>query len=173
MTREEAVKMLEAKLECMTRDVSGIDDDCNRKLCNECHLCYDQGNMGEQKEYLRMSIEALKQEPCEDTISRQTLIERINNAEEIFKSDNMESIASDDGDPFVDGVLSGVFNIRQMVIQAPPVIPQPKTGHWVNEILPLPLSDGSKECVRCSKCGLHYDNPSYYCPNCGDKKSRK
>ena len=45
----------------------------------------------------------------------------------------------------------------------------PKSGHWINEILPLPLSDGSKECVKCSKCGLHYDNPSYYCPNCGAK----
>lgn len=66
MTNEEAVKMLEAKLECMRRDVSGIDDDCNRKLCDECHLCYDQGNMGEQQEYLRMSIESLKQEPCKD-----------------------------------------------------------------------------------------------------------
>lgn len=66
MTNEEAVKMLEAKLECMRRDVSGIDDDCNRKLCDECHLCYDQGNMGEQQEYLRMSIKSLKQEPCKD-----------------------------------------------------------------------------------------------------------
>lgn len=62
MTKEEAIKMLEAKLECMIRDVSGIDDDCNRGLCRECHLNYDQGNIGEQKEYLRMSIEALKQE---------------------------------------------------------------------------------------------------------------
>ena len=67
MTREEAIKMLKAKLECMTRDVSGCDDDCNRKLCNECHLNYEQGNMGEQKEYLRMSIEALEQEPKEIT----------------------------------------------------------------------------------------------------------
>lgn len=70
MTREEAIKMLKAKLECMTRDVSGYDDDCNRKLCGECHLNYEQGNMGEQKEYLRMSIEALEQEPCEDCIKR-------------------------------------------------------------------------------------------------------
>lgn len=76
------------------------------------------------KDDLKVIIKALEQEPCEDAISRQTLIERINNAEEIFKSDNMESIASDDGDPFVDGVLSGVFSIRQMVIQAPSVMPQ-------------------------------------------------
>jgi len=60
MTNKEAIKMLTAKLECLTRDVSGMDNDCNRKLCNECHLCYEQGNMGEQKECLRMSIKALE-----------------------------------------------------------------------------------------------------------------
>lgn len=43
--------------------------------------------------------------------------------------------------------------------------------HWIDEILPLPLSDGSKECFKCSKCGLHYDNVSNYCPNCGSKMS--
>ena len=62
MTREEAAMMLRAKLECMTRDVSGSDEHCNRKLCDDCDLCYAQGNMGEQKECLRMAIEALEQE---------------------------------------------------------------------------------------------------------------
>lgn len=60
MTREEAIRMLKAKLECMIRDVSGSDDDCNRRLCGECPLNYEQGNMGEQKKYLQMSIEALE-----------------------------------------------------------------------------------------------------------------
>lgn len=55
-----------------------------------------------------------------DAISRKALIERINQAEENFKSDYIESISSG-GDPFVDGVLSGVFNIRQMVAQAPSI----------------------------------------------------
>ena len=66
-------------------------------------------------------------EPCEDAISKQALIERIDNAEENFKIDNMDSISSDVEDPFVDGVLSGVFNIRQMVAQAPSVTPKTKT----------------------------------------------
>lgn len=66
---------------------------------------------------INMSIKALEQEPCEDAISRKALIERINKAEDDFKADNMEIIASG-GDSFVDGVLSGVFNIREMVIQA-------------------------------------------------------
>lgn len=74
-------------------------------------------------EVLEFTIKALEQESCEDAISRQALIERINNAEENFKSDNMESISSGDEDAFVDGVLSGVFSIRQMVMQAQSVKP--------------------------------------------------
>ena len=35
MTNEEAVKMLKAKRKCLILDVSGVYDDCNRKLCNE------------------------------------------------------------------------------------------------------------------------------------------
>lgn len=67
MTREEAIKMLTAKAECMTRDTSGMDEDCNSHNCDECHLCYEQGNMGEQIEYLQMAIKALEEQhwiPC-------------------------------------------------------------------------------------------------------------
>ena len=62
MTINEAKKMMEAKLKCVERDVSGIDDDCNNHRCDDCLLNYEQGNMGEQKEWLRMSIEALERE---------------------------------------------------------------------------------------------------------------
>ena len=65
----------------------------------------------------------IEQEPCEDCISRKALIERINNAEENFKFDHIDSISSNVEDPFVDGVLSGVFNIKRMVLQAPSVRP--------------------------------------------------
>lgn len=61
MNKEEAIRMLKAKLECMTRDVSGRDSDCIDRRCDECSLNYEQGNMGEQKEWLRMAIEALEQ----------------------------------------------------------------------------------------------------------------
>lgn len=60
MKYEEAIEMMKAKLECMTREVSGVDQDCNMNKCFECDLCYTQGNMGEQKEWLRMGIEALE-----------------------------------------------------------------------------------------------------------------
>lgn len=98
MTREEAVKIFNTLLafgRC----------DCKK---------------GEVKECLKMAINALNQ-PCKDAISRKALIERINQAEENFKADHIESISSGDDDPFVDGVLSGVFNLRQMVAQAPAI----------------------------------------------------
>jgi uncharacterized protein (UPF0212 family) len=44
---------------------------------------------------------------------------------------------------------------------------EPRKGHWIKETMPIPLSDGGKECVRCSECNLHYDVESVYCPNCG------
>ncbi len=60
MTKEEAKKMLKAKLECLKRETSGTDIDCNYRNCDECNLCYEQGNMGEQKEALDMAIKALE-----------------------------------------------------------------------------------------------------------------
>lgn len=62
MTKEEAIKMIEARLECLTRVTRGIWDECNYDLCDECELNYTQGNMGEQKEWMRMAIESLKGE---------------------------------------------------------------------------------------------------------------
>ena len=60
LTNEQAIEMMEAKLKCMTRDVSGSDEVCNQKGCDGCYLNYAQGNMGEQKEWLRMGIKALE-----------------------------------------------------------------------------------------------------------------
>lgn len=63
MTNEQAKKMLKAKLECLKRETSGTDFDCNRCNCDECSLNYEQGNMGEQKEALDIGIKALEQQP--------------------------------------------------------------------------------------------------------------
>ncbi len=63
MTRAEAVKMLIAKVECIKRWCSGINEDCNSPDCGECALWYEQGNVKEQIEYLQMAIKALEAEP--------------------------------------------------------------------------------------------------------------
>lgn len=61
MTREEAVKMLRAKLYCIELDTRGARD-CNEQNCDNCPYNYEQGNMGEQKQALDMAIKALEQE---------------------------------------------------------------------------------------------------------------
>ena len=60
MTKEEAVKMLKAKLECLTRETSGCDDNCNMHRCDDCEFNYAQGNVGEQKEWMHMAIKSLQ-----------------------------------------------------------------------------------------------------------------
>lgn len=72
MTREEAIKMAKADLKCMERDISGQDEMCNSHKCNECSLNYERGNMGEQKEWLRLAIKALEQEPIFSRILEKT-----------------------------------------------------------------------------------------------------
>lgn len=153
MTREEAIKII--KSECYVFNPFNFD---SARMINTA---------------LDVAIKALEQQPSEDAISRQALLERINKAEENFKYDNMESISSDCEDPFVDGVLSGVFNIRQMVIQAQPATPKPKKGQWIAQDIHNCHTD-----FKCSACGyIHsfthlYGEPTAdytYCPNCGAK----
>ena len=38
MTKAEATNMLKAKLECLKRETSGTDFDCNNSNCDECSL---------------------------------------------------------------------------------------------------------------------------------------
>ena len=71
LTKTEAVKMLTAKVECIKRYSSGINEDCNSPDCGECTLWYEQGNMGEQIEYLQMAIKALEEPqwvPCSERL---------------------------------------------------------------------------------------------------------
>ena len=71
MTNEEAKKMLKAKLECLKNETSGVNYDCNMRLCDGCSLNYEQGNLGEQQEALETAVKALEKldhltdRPCE------------------------------------------------------------------------------------------------------------
>lgn len=65
------------------------------RLCGECPLDYEKGNMGEQKECLRMSVEALERELCEDAISRKAVISTIYDDESDFKNDFAQGFFAD------------------------------------------------------------------------------
>lgn len=107
--------------------------------------------------------EVIKQEPCEDIISRQAYIERYRKwgySEYGRKVDN-ETLA-----------------IR-VAMSLPPVTPQPKTGHWISHrehcenLGVMPSGLGVYEwCSNCD-CGIDvrewHRNHYNYCPNCGAK----
>lgn len=65
MTKKEAIKMLQARHDCIEKQCKGIYEDCNDSLCEECDLNYDQGTMGQQQISLLMAIAALKKEVIE------------------------------------------------------------------------------------------------------------
>lgn len=59
MTLDKAIEMLIAKEQCMERETSGINSNCNFRYCDNCDLCYEQGTMGEQKEVLKYAAEIM------------------------------------------------------------------------------------------------------------------
>jgi hypothetical protein len=93
-------------------------------------------------------IKALEQEPCDDCISRQAVIEYIEASEaELGHSTENELVCQD-------------------IKELPPVTPQQKTGQWIRV-------DSKK--VRCSECDVIHLIAQYplakidWCPNCGAK----
>ena len=119
MTREEAIDLLDNL-------IGMIEDNHNSD--------YDKA--------LKMAIKSLEQEPCEDAISRQTVL------------DMMQLKMSDK-------------ELYKAVYDLPSVTPKPKTGHWIYD----KKSDLSK-CSICGAYCPHDELgriETYYCPNCGAK----
>ena len=137
MTREEAIKVIEKEYKC-------VDRDCDiERSCGKCDLMIPTKEP--ILEAYKMAIEALKQESCEDCVSRQVVKDKLNKC-------NPYS-----GDWFCESDLDDI----------PSVTPKPKTGHWTH--------DGSHWANRwlCSKCGYKlFDEQSNYCPNCGSRMER-
>lgn len=118
MTREEALKQIEALRTCM------IVDDAEPYVV----------------ESLNMAVEALEQEPCEDCISRQAVL-------------NEMEIRRANGDMITAGFIKGL----------PPVTPQQKMGQWIEHF------DESGKWYECDQCHSDWGGPVNYCPNCGAK----
>ena len=62
MTESEAIEKLRAYHKCQILQVKGIYEDCNEKLCNNCDLCYAQGNTGEHIKSIEIAIQALEKQ---------------------------------------------------------------------------------------------------------------
>lgn len=186
MTSEQALKMAKAKLECIERQTSGKAELCNND-CESCSLCYEQGNMGKQKEWLKMAIKALENqcpskgvdcedcpanEPCEDAISRQAVDEL---------SKELVHTTRDKAD-FLCNFWEGLQKL-------PPVTPtiskMEKVGKWIVDQDAFSEINGYILKCHCSECNHKkdfYDHKSIttptlknvsniynFCPNCGAK----
>nr|DAR47357.1 MAG TPA: zinc-ribbon domain protein [Bacteriophage sp.] len=62
MAENEALEKLRAYLKCQRLQVKGICEDCNEKLCDNCDLCYAQGNTGEHIKSIEIAIQALEKQ---------------------------------------------------------------------------------------------------------------
>lgn len=62
MTENEAIEKLRAYHKCQKMQVKGIYEDCNARLCDNCDLCYAQGNTGEHIKSIEIAIQALEKQ---------------------------------------------------------------------------------------------------------------
>ena len=60
MNNSEVLEKLKAYLKCQKRQVKGIYEDCNENLCDNCDLCYAQGNAGEHIEAVEVAVQAFE-----------------------------------------------------------------------------------------------------------------
>lgn len=107
MTREEVIKILKQR-ECCRECVANC-------TCNECDKAFE------------MAIEALKQEPCEDTISRKAVLETIDDC----NSDGLKGIFCSYGDG---------ERFKEYIKELPSVIPKGVT-----------VTDFADKCRECGK----------------------
>ena len=115
------------------------------EACEECPLYGTTGTDHCEKDCVRLAINALEQEPCEDAVSRQAVLEVIR------KCHYEEWVKADIGAP---------------IEALPSVSPQPKTGRWI--YTGDYITDGM---LKCSECGFEHDVSERfsYCPMCGAK----
>ena len=95
---------------------------------------------GEHAEFIKLAIKALEQEPCEDAISRQSMLDYLK-------------------------YLHGEMPEEEFVNALPSVTPARKKGKWIYS-----GSYDEVGILFCSKCKHEIDvSEGYfkYCPNCG------
>lgn len=98
-------------------------------------------------DFIKLCME--EQEPCKDAISRQWLMECVNEGWIKFDTEK-------DKNRFM-------HLIRDI---APPVTPQPKTGHWISHYDEDAKEGWWHECDRCHAERAFYTK---FCPDCGAK----
>lgn len=112
----------------------------------------------EIREAKNMAIKALEQEPCEDCVSRQAVIDSIRNYfhDEYYQRTSIQ----DCRDCLIEDVIKPL----------PSDTPQTKTGHWIR----FKEFENGYYHIKCSECGQYWSVDGHakifrYCFNCGAK----
>lgn len=104
-------------------------------------------------EALNKAIEVLRQEPCENMVSRQAVIDAT-----VKKNSIWNSITNSKGE-----------NLEEIISQLPPVAPQIKIGHWI-ELGYVGNDNYDFECSECHHTDTHSKTVKVnYCWCCGIK----
>ncbi len=142
MTKEEAIKIFQDKIKMMEHGA----------------ICCDYGI---DTDAFALAIQALEQEPCEDAISRQAVLDVLCNLGWGCEENGADT-----------EYVSALEDCAEKVKELPYVNPQKQTGQWIEK-------DGydGDTYYDCSECGESFclidgtptDNLYNFCPNCGKK----
>lgn len=113
---------------------------------------------------IKEALEVLKQEPCEDTISRQGAIDSLKT---YFSDENMTETEY--------GAYWHHKHVIDVLMKLPPVKQEPKTGHWKSFTHSAYHGiDDDREPIwrevkvyHCNLCNRRTVIKENYCPNCG------
>lgn len=121
--------------------------DC-REYDQEKHCCHRWSKV------IRDTVEEMKQEqePCEDAISRQAVLEMAYDMSVI------------DGEHYTEPCM--VVDIED-IQKLQPVTTKPKTGRWIADVDRWGDLVTTVNGYRCDKCNAFNTDKDNYCPNCG------
>ena len=111
-----------------------------------------------KKEALDMAVKALKQEPCEECVSRQAALDAFGLSEKTRKYGGDHS--------GYDMVM--LYEIQDILEDLPSVTPAQKTGRWKRVSIDKYVQH-AMAFYRCSECRGESIGMSKYCQNCGTK----
>ena len=133
----------------MTREELKVHCEKQIEMCEMWASAKGEEPSGKVYEEHKLILELLEQEPCDNVVSRQAVLDALDKR---FDSVPMEQTKE-------------ILLLRKDLRELPLVNPQPKTGHWIRQ------SDDYHDYYECEHCGIAVglDDIKNYCPKCGAK----
>ena len=117
-------------------------------------------------EFVETAVKMMEQEPYEDCISRQSVLNALCNDCELYKNEKQTCFSKCEEYHF----LVTLPSVRSKIEQ------EPKTGHWIKYGIPR-CEEQHYQCTNCKDYvnfgvwGDYYQKDFRYCPHCGCRMS--